>query len=109
MAFVTEEPDQLRHALETDNDVPFACKILGIITIEDVIEELLKGDIFDEDDFDNVKDTIMSNLFRAYSSKDPRPATVSPFAVKILGALTRQATTREMDSVHVTDYKLLED
>ena len=110
MAFVTDEPDQLQHALDTDTDLPFGCKIVGIITIEDILEQLLKGDIFDEDDFDNVKDNVMKNLFSAYTSKDQRPLTINPMKANLLlAAFTGRATTKQEMSPVSDHYQRLRD
>jgi metal transporter CNNM len=48
MALVCDKPSEMLAALRAEQPVPKECKVLGIITIEDVLELLLKEEIADE-------------------------------------------------------------
>ena len=50
-AVITDQPDDLEHAWNHGTDVPDHVNVLGCVTLEDVIEELLGEAVFDETDF----------------------------------------------------------
>lgn len=50
IAFVTNQPEEYIKAFKSNSDVPFHCTLLGIATLEDVIEELIQEEIYDEFD-----------------------------------------------------------
>lgn len=50
-AVITDQPDDLAHAWNHGTDVPDHVNVLGCVTLEDVIEELLGEAVFDETDF----------------------------------------------------------
>ena len=52
MALITESADDILEAWRTESDVPSHVVILGICTIEDVIEELIGEEVLDETDHD---------------------------------------------------------
>ncbi len=51
MAVITEQVDEMNHALDTSTPAPDNVRILGLLTMEDVIEELIGEPIEDEMDF----------------------------------------------------------
>ena len=50
LAIITSDPDRVLHALRTNTVVPVNVHMAGIVTLEDVIERLIKHDIQDESD-----------------------------------------------------------
>jgi len=52
MALVTGQPDIVQRAWSTGEEIPPDVHMIGIITLEDVIEKLIQEDIFDEHDMD---------------------------------------------------------
>ena len=50
LALVTSEPERVMEAFRTDKQIPVNVHMAGIITLEDVIERLIKHEINDESD-----------------------------------------------------------
>uniref|UniRef100_A0A0G4HPN7 CNNM transmembrane domain-containing protein n=1 Tax=Chromera velia CCMP2878 TaxID=1169474 RepID=A0A0G4HPN7_9ALVE len=50
ICLISRESEEYAKALEEREDVPEHCNLLGIVTLEDVIEELIQEPIFDEFD-----------------------------------------------------------
>ena len=84
MAFITEEVEAIQKKLglnKSNSVIPASilkmdkntfnikAKILGIITLEDVIEEMINIDIKDEDDWDKEKLDFERSLMKHASSK----------------------------------------
>mmetsp|Transcript_129 Transcript_129/g.457 ORF Transcript_129/g.457 Transcript_129/m.457 type:complete len:531 (-) Transcript_129:221-1813(-) len=52
LALVCSSPDTVSRAWREGSAIPTECKVLGIVTLEEVIEEMLQEDIKDEADMD---------------------------------------------------------
>lgn len=55
MAFVAEQPEELLRHIQLAIPVPAFVRVLGIITLEDILEVTLHMNIRDESDFDRLK------------------------------------------------------
>jgi metal transporter CNNM len=55
MAFVTELPEELLRHIQLSIPVPAYVRVLGVITLEDILEVTLHLNIRDESDFDRLK------------------------------------------------------
>lgn len=63
MAFISESPKELSRKLDITcgitkgdvKDIKSNTQVLGIVTIEDVIEKMINSEIYDEDDYDDMK------------------------------------------------------
>lgn len=63
MAFISESPKDLSRKLDITcglargdiKDIKSNIQVMGIVTIEDVIEKMINSEIYDEDDYDDMK------------------------------------------------------
>lgn len=51
IAFVCARPDVAMKALQSEQEIPVEAGFMGLITLEDVLEELIQDRIYDEQDF----------------------------------------------------------
>jgi metal transporter CNNM len=65
LAIVCNQPDLVRDCLKCDREVPVNVHMAGIITIEDVIERIIKGEIDDETEPKRMQS--LNNPFTAYT------------------------------------------
>jgi metal transporter CNNM len=65
MAIVCNQPELVRNCLKYDREIPVNVHMAGIITIEDVIERIIKEEIDDETEPKRMKS--LSNPFTAYT------------------------------------------
>lgn len=50
MAIISEDPEAVKAAWKNDTPIPKHAQPTGFLTLEDIIEELIKEEVFDEDD-----------------------------------------------------------
>ena len=74
MAVITEQVDEMNHALDSSTPAPENVRILGLLTMEDVIEELIGEPIEDEMDFMAAS----GEISRMRSWKSPPPTPITP-------------------------------
>ena len=65
LAIVCNQPETVRKCLKSNQDIPVNVHMAGIITIEDVIERIIKDEIDDETESTRLKS--LSNPFTAYT------------------------------------------
>lgn len=54
MALVSEDPEELQYHLLTNTPPKLACAPIGILSIEDIFEEMIQSEIYDEEDIHKV-------------------------------------------------------
>jgi len=98
MAFVTREVESFLNKFNSPNDMPIILeypKLLGIITLEDVLEKILQKEIYDEDDYEEIHKIRLKELKQKKKQSkriEKKRLTLKP---------TRSITSKSLINEHV--------
>eukprot|EP00946_MAST-07B_sp_MAST-7B-sp1_P003821 g3821.t1 len=96
LAIVCNKPDVVRECLRRNREIPVSVHMAGIITIEDVIERIIKEDIDDETEPRRMKS--LSNPFTAYTASGALAKVRRLARVKAIAAGFKRAAQERLES-----------
>jgi len=94
MAIVTVDPEAVQRALDENEPIPEHARPTMFCTLEDIIEELLKEEIYDEEDIERINTQSTISRKRSFLRKQ----TVN--FLSNLQAHDRRAVTAPQDEIH---------